>query len=178
MLTRIGTRRSPEDLTSLLLECHGRIRSFVALATALASAEATHPADVADTAARIAHYFGEALALHAEDEEVSLLPRLAGRDRDVDAALVVMHRDHARHGPVVERVVSLCTELAAAPGRHRELGPPLADAARALGDHFAAHLANEEQIIFPAVGRYVPAERQAEIVAELRARRAPGHSSR
>jgi iron-sulfur cluster repair protein YtfE (RIC family) len=178
MLTHIGTRRPSEDLTALLLECHGRIRSFVALATALASAEAAHPADVADTAAAIARYFGEALALHAEDEEVSVLPRLGGRDREVDAALVVMHREHARHGPAVDRVVSLCMDLAAEPGRHGELGPSLGAAARALGDHFAAHLANEEQIVFPALQRLLSSEAQAEVVAELRARRAPPHSSR
>jgi iron-sulfur cluster repair protein YtfE (RIC family) len=178
MLTHIGTTRPADDLTALLLECHGRIRSFVALAGALASGEGSHPEDVADTAARVARYFGEALALHAEDEEASILPRLAGKDRDVDAALVTMHRDHARHGPAVDRVVALCTLLAAEPSRRAELAPALTAAVRALDGHFASHLASEEEIVFPAVRRYLSARAQGDVVRELRSRRAAAAAAR
>jgi len=173
MLTHIEPRRPAEDLTALLLDCHGRIRTFVALAGSLAAADGAEPADVSETAARVRRHFAEALALHARDEEESILPRLAGKDRDVDAALVSMHRDHARQGPAADRVAALCGELAALPARRRELAPQLRAAARALEEHLAGHLANEERVILPALRRLVPEDAQREIVSELRARRAP-----
>jgi hypothetical protein len=180
MPTRTGPTAPAEDLTALLLDGHGRIRSVVALATTLAEASEPDPADVAETARRVGRGFGEALALHARDEEESILPRLAGRDRDLDAALVTMHRDHVRQGPAADRLVALCAELEAAPARHRELAGPLGAAARALEDHLAGHLASEEGIVLPALGRFVGEDVQREIASELRARRgaARDHSSR
>ncbi len=175
----IGTPRPAEGIVDLLLECHARIRAFSELAIRLAEAPGTDPAEVADAAGRVRRYFDEALPLHARDEEESLLPRLAGRDPAVDAALVAMHREHEAHGELLDPVVALCGELAAAPERHAELAPALARSGRRLRAHFEAHLATEEATIFPAVLRHVPDEEQRRMVAELRARRAPaGHSSR
>lgn len=173
-MLQIGTPRPSEDVVDLLLECHARIRSFSELAVRLGEAASPSPAEVADAAARVHRYFAEALPLHARDEEESLLPRLAGRDPGVDAALVTMHADHVGHGAVLDPVLALCAELAAAPERHAELAPALARAARLLGAHFEAHLASEEATVFPAIARLLPDEERRRIVAELRARRAPG----
>jgi iron-sulfur cluster repair protein YtfE (RIC family) len=183
MLNAIGSRRPAEGIVDLLLECHARIRSFSDLAVRLGEASAPSPAEVADAAARVLRYFEEALPLHARDEEESMLPRLAGRDPAVDAALVAMHRDHAGHGEVLDPVLALCRALAAAPERHAELAPALARAASLLRTHFEAHLATEEATIFPAIARVVPEDEQRRMVDELRGRRAPGapaggHSSR
>jgi hypothetical protein len=181
-MLNIGPARPAEGIVDLLLDCHARIRSFSDLAIRLGEAAAPPPAEVADAAARVVRYFGEALPLHARDEEDSVLPRLAGRDPDVDVALVAMHRDHVGHGVVLEPVLELCAELAAAPERHAELAPTLVRAGRVLCAHFDAHLASEERTIFPAIGRVVGEEERRRMVEELRARRAPGaagaHSSR
>lgn len=173
MLTHIGGPRPGEDAVDLLLECHARIRTFTELAARLAAATGVTREEIVETAARVRAYFAEALPLHALDEEESVLPRLAGRDRQVDASLVAMHRDHREHGPSVERVIELCTTLAADPGRHGELAVPLGAAAAAVRDHFARHLAEEEAVVFPALQRLVDEAGRAEIVRELRARRRP-----
>jgi iron-sulfur cluster repair protein YtfE (RIC family) len=172
MLTHIGHKAPAEDdAAGLLLECHGRIRAFTLLAERLAATPGLAAAEVVEAAEGVRRYFAEALALHARDEEESVLPRLAGRERQLDAALVAMHREHGEHGPVVDRVVKLCAALAAEPRRHGELSPALGAAAGALRDHFERHLASEEAIILPAIDRFLdPAERAA-IVRELRARR-------
>jgi len=181
-MLKIGSSRPAEGIVDLLLDCHARIRSFSELAIRLGDAPAPSPAEVADAAARVRRYFEEALPLHARDEEESVLPRVAGRDPAVDAALVQMHRDHLGHGAVLDPVLALCADLAAAPERHAELAPALARAGRLLRAHFEQHLASEEATIFPAIARVVPDDEQRRMVEELRARRsappAEGHSSR
>jgi iron-sulfur cluster repair protein YtfE (RIC family) len=178
MLTHIGPARPAEDVVELLLECHARIRALTDLAARLAATTDAPAGEIADAAARVRAYFAEALPLHAQDEEESVLPRLAGRARHVDASLVAMHRDHREHVPTVDRVIELCSTLASAPGRHAELAPALGAAAAALRDHFARHLAEEESIVFPALRRFVDPDGQAEILRELRARRQGPASSR
>jgi iron-sulfur cluster repair protein YtfE (RIC family) len=171
MLRSIGTPRPAEGILELLLDCHARIRSFSELAVRLGEASAPTPAEVADAAARVRRYFAEALPLHARDEEESVLPRIAGRDPAVDAALVAMHRDHAAHGELVDPVLALCADLAATPERHAQLAAPLAEAGRRLRAHMEAHLASEEAVVFPAIARVVPEDERRRMVEELRARR-------
>ncbi|HVI95415.1 MAG TPA: hemerythrin domain-containing protein [Anaeromyxobacter sp.] len=171
-------RASPaEEVVALLLEGHGRIRAFTELAAGLAEARAPSRAEVTETATRVGRWFGEALTLHVRDEEESVLPRLAGRDRQVDAALVAMHRQHADQGTAVARVVALCAALVQAPPRHAELAPALGAAAAALRRHFERHLASEEAYVLPAIGRHLDEARCTEILREIRARRGD-HSSR
>jgi iron-sulfur cluster repair protein YtfE (RIC family) len=177
MLTRIGATRPPEDIVDLLLECHARIRTFTELALRLGEAERPDDREVSNAAARVRRYFEEALPLHALDEEESILPRLTGRDPEVDRALAAMQREHAEHGAVLGRVVAVCAELEARPERHRERAGELREATRALRAYFERHLAPEEATIFPAIRRVVPEEERRRMVEELRARRAP-HSSR
>jgi iron-sulfur cluster repair protein YtfE (RIC family) len=167
----IGKPRQAQDVVDLLLECHERIRGFTALARRLGGAAGVADAEVADAAAKVRRYFVEALPLHAADEEESLLPRLRGRDPAVDRELEAMHREHDEHQAILGRVVALCDALAADPSRHRELGPALAEAAGALERHFEAHLAREEEVIFPAVRRELGDSERARIAEELRARR-------
>jgi iron-sulfur cluster repair protein YtfE (RIC family) len=169
-MLRIGTPRPAEDIVDLLLDCHARIRSFSELAVRLGEASRPTPAEVAEAAAQVRRYFLEALPLHARDEEESVLPRLAGRDPSVEAALVAMHRDHLGHGELVEPVLALCAELVASPERHLELAPALAEAGRRMRAHFEAHLASEEGTIFPALAQ-VADDEQRRIVEELRGRR-------
>jgi iron-sulfur cluster repair protein YtfE (RIC family) len=129
------------------------------------------PAEVADTAEKVRRYFGVALPLHARDEEESLIPRLRGKDPAVDRELDTMQAEHADHGPILDRLVALCDALVADPSRRVELGPALGELADTLATHFVDHLGREEAVIFPALAR-LPAEERAQMVAELRARRA------
>lgn len=175
MLTRIGKAVTGEGgVVELLVECHARIRHFSALARQLADAGDAPAAEIGEAALRVHRYFTEALPLHAQDEEQSILPRLRGRDAEVDRELEAMvseHREHEADGGALARVVELTRTLAHDPARLRELGPALAAAAEALTRHFDAHLAREERVIFPAIARHVDPALDAQLVREVRARR-------
>lgn len=173
MLISIGKNRKTEaaDLVELLLECHERIRRFAGLARAVAERSDLPSDEVVDVCARVERYFVEALPLHVRDEEDSLLPRLRGREPDVDAALASMEAQHAGHGPKLRAVLDASAALRGSPS-DASCKAALATAALELERDFEEHLALEEAILFPAVRRLLADPVQAEIVAELRARRA------
>jgi iron-sulfur cluster repair protein YtfE (RIC family) len=169
VLTVLGKPRAGGDAVDLLLECHDRIRSFLSLARRIAVAGEAD--DVAEAAARVVRYFTEALPLHAQDEEQSVLPRLQGLDPVVDEALAIMAREHAEHEVPLAALVEACAALAEDPGRHREVTPALTWAVGALDVHFEGHLRREEEVIFPAARRLLPEGELAAIGRELRQRR-------
>lgn len=175
MLIPLGTRTAPEDLVGLLLECHQRIRTFTRLAQEVGRRAELPAAEAVEACARVERYFVQALPLHVEDEEASLLPRLRGRRADVDAALEVMHAQHAEHQAALTALLAAAAEVRRAPGAGHARGRLLA-AATALSAEFERHLANEEQVLFPAVRALLDEGAQAQVIAELRARRqsAPG----
>jgi iron-sulfur cluster repair protein YtfE (RIC family) len=171
MLQRIAMTAAPADAVDLLLECHVRIRAFLATARRLGEAGDAEAALVAETARQVHRYFTHALPLHAADEEESILPRLRGREPELDAALEVMARQHQEHRPPLQVLVSACASLAGDPGRCAQLGPTIAAATTELERHFADHLAREEAVIFPAMRRLLDREADAAITTELRRRR-------
>ncbi len=173
MLARIGKPAAAGDAVDLLLECHERIRSFLALARRVAEAD---PAEegVADAAGRVRRYFGEALPLHARDEEDSVLPRLRGVDARLDAALEAMHREHREHEPLLAQLVDACGAIAADPRALGARAPLLAAVSLELDVLFAEHLCSEETVVFPAMRRLLDRAADAAIVREIRARRTGG----
>jgi iron-sulfur cluster repair protein YtfE (RIC family) len=172
MLTRIGKQAVAGDAVDLLLDCHERIRSFLALARRVAEAPPSDPG-VGEAALRVRRYFVEALPLHARDEDESLLPRLRGRDAAVDAELDAMSREHREHEAPLAALVAACERIGAAPERLADVAPQLSSAVAELERHFVPHLRREEAVIFPAMRRLLDREEDAAIVRELRARRSP-----
>ena len=172
---QIGTKgkKTPEGIAELLLECHQRIRSFVDLAVRLAEVKDAPDAQIRDAARQVLRYFEEALPLHVQDEEQSVLPRLRGRDERVDAALEKMREEHASHQAHLEDLKRICRALAETPESHSELSAPLAQVAAALSRDFEVHLRGEEETVIPAIGRLISAKEQANMILELRERRAP-----
>jgi iron-sulfur cluster repair protein YtfE (RIC family) len=171
MLTGLGKRSTPSDAVDLLLECHVRIRHFVAMARRLGEAPGSAPVEIADTAARVHRYFSQALPLHVRDEEDSLAPRLRGRDPTLDAAIEVMEREHGEHTAALEALISAVGAIARDPERHAELAGEVTRAADDLARQFEAHLAREEAVVLPAVRRLLDAATDAAIVGEMRQRR-------
>lgn len=170
-LTRLGRPAAPGDAVDLLLECHVRIRSFLAMARRIAEGRGAPADEVAAAAARVHRYFTQALPLHAEDEERSILPRLRGRDPAVDRELDVMVEEHADHARPLAALVEACETLARDPGRHAALAAAVGDATAELERHFADHLAREEAVVFPAMRRLLDPAADAAIVREIRRRR-------
>ncbi len=167
----LRSRAPSHDAVGLLLECHERIRAFLSLGRQIAEVREASAAALEEAALRVLRYFSEALPLHARDEEESILPRLHGHDPAVDAALDAMVREHAEHEPPLRRLLDACRELVRDPLRHAALRHAVADAVEELERHFAEHLRREEEVVFPAMRRYLDAAANAAIVAEIRGRR-------
>jgi hemerythrin-like domain-containing protein len=167
---RLGKRTTGDEPVDELLACHSRIRDMTAMAHRLGATVGPPAAEVAAAAARIERYFAEALPHHVDDEESSVLPRLRGRDPELDTALATMHAEHASHARLEARLVAACAALAADPSQHPALAGELTAIAAVLEGAYAVHLAAEERLIFPAVASLPDADRQ-QIRAEMRARR-------
>lgn len=168
MFVTIGARGATEDLVGLLLACHQRIRAFSQLAVQLGRREDLPSDEILDAAQRCERYFFEALPLHVEDEEQSLVPRLPS-EPDLDRALLTMRGQHTSHAPRISALLVALAALRAEPhdARRREA---LRQIAEPLALEFEEHLALEESVIFPAAAR-LPRATQQLIMDELRARR-------
>src|SRR6185503_9035331 len=87
MLTTLGgprPKRSGDELTGSLLDCHERIRRFTALALELGRVAPPGAPEaleqIREAAAGVPRYFTVALPLHSADEEQSVEPRLVALD--------------------------------------------------------------------------------------------------
>ena len=172
MYVSIGRKQPAADLVEALLECHDRIRTFLEIAGKLAATPEAPPAEVREAAQRVRRYFAEALPRHVADEEESILPRLAGKHPELDAALARMHAEHHEHARPLATLLDSMQKLDVAPERLSELAPELARVAAELDAALGAHLENEEAIVFPAIRAELSPEDQAAIRSELAARRA------
>lgn len=145
------------DARTLLAECHDRIRRHCrGLRALVEDVRAPEPVRRA-TARACARYFGEALPLHAADEERSILPRLPPAPVDEE-----LHRQH-------EEIEAALPVLVAALRRRGEgdPAPELATLGPPFVERLLAHIALEEEALFPRLDG-LP---QAEVVAEIRQRR-------
>ncbi|MCC6217081.1 MAG: hemerythrin domain-containing protein [Polyangiaceae bacterium] len=173
MLTRLGrSARSSTTLVGLLVDCHGRIRQFLGVARAVAEREDVGAADRAEACQRVERYFRVALPLHVRDEEDGLAPRLTTAPPAVLEALATMTRQHAEHTPLLEGLLAALAAVEAAPDDLARRAA-LAGVVRELEPELEAHLRLEEAVVFPYLERALSREVEAELVAELRARRAP-----
>lgn len=171
MLIGIGSKKPPEDVVDLLLDCHTRIRSFSRLAVRIAEQTEAGEKEIAEAAARVRRYFSVALPLHVADEEGSIVPRLSGRDPAVDAALARMEDEHEGHTEDLRRLVEICAALEQAPSGLPAVRAELAEVGARLVRDFDEHLRSEEETIFPAIRSLLPEAERVAIFAELRARR-------
>ena len=164
-------RRVPaaSDLVGHLLECHERIRRFVALAVKVGAGGGA-AGEVVDACAAVERYFERALPLHIEDEERSIVARLRGKDADVDEALRAMEAEHEAHRPLVEELLAASRSVRESPDA-TDRRERLRLAAVRLAADFEPHLAREERVVFPAVRSLLDADAHAQIRGEQRARR-------
>lgn len=161
---------SGEGVAAMLLSCHEKIRRFMASAARLASDAPAAEADVAATSAAIVRYFAEALPRHAEDEDLSLRPRLeaAGFDGDLER----LAREHEEIDVLLAELTPLWVALAAEPALRAELVPRLAPPTKALADLFDRHLGWEEERLVPRLEELLGPEGLAAALAEMKGRRA------
>ena len=156
---------APSPLRALL-DCHERIRRFCGGMLLLCEQPDPDDPRVVNTAERVARYLRVGLALHAQDEDESVTPRLLALalPDELLAALATQQDEHvtieALRCEVVlglERVVSHHTALPVVSMGH--LTPLL-----------LSHIDAEERLIFPHIPR-LPQDEQQAILRELLARR-------
>lgn len=154
----------------MLLECHQRIRTFTHLAQDIGRRQDLAGAEVIDACQRCDRYFREALPLHVEDEEKSLLPRLTDAGAEVKDALAAMCAQHLEHVPLLHALLESLRAVQGDPDvvQHRQR---LQASASHLAPAFEKHLMLEETIVFPAVRCRLPGDVQDRVIQELRARR-------
>jgi iron-sulfur cluster repair protein YtfE (RIC family) len=171
MLVKIKPRgKGEDDLWDLLLACHERIRSFIALARAVGERSDASAREVTEACLRVERYFTKALPLHVRDEEESLIPRLLGHSPELDRALLTMKEEHVAHDHRLRALLCAVSAVGDEPGVP-EKRAELVAAADELRREFAEHLQLEEAVVFPAARRFLTLASQAEIMAELRRRR-------
>lgn len=167
---KIGERRGDDDgdVVDALEACHQRIRSFLELGARVG--QGGEPDQVSEACRRIERYFREAMPLHVTDEEESVLPRLRGRDPEVDRALASMHEQHGAHEAALAELTGAAAALAGEPAAAALLAR-MAAATGALAAALIPHLELEEALILPAMRRLLAPGELADIAAELRSRR-------
>jgi iron-sulfur cluster repair protein YtfE (RIC family) len=164
---------APVGPAQLLLDCHGRIRNFTALAQRLATAHASPPDQIREAAVGVRRYFMVALPLHAEDEERSLTPRLlaAGASAELKDALAAIASQHLAIDVTLAALDPLWKALAQEPTQLATHASALAEQAALLEAQWQEHLPLEESVIFPAIAQLLDAAAQQAIVGEMAARR-------
>lgn len=169
MLVQFGQRAQPTGVVDLLVECHGRIRRFLALGRTLSSSNGENERDVRSAAEQIVRYFTVAFPLHVADENDSVFPRLAGRSDGLDTALARLRDDHA-DGAALDHLVALCQAIVREPRQLAAVAHTLAETVDQLTLELEGHLSLEELLVFPALRQLATAELQA-VHAEMRLRR-------
>lgn len=162
------------DPVDFLLMCHARIRSFTEVAGRLAEADRSQHQAIAETARACERFFRVALPMHAEDEDLSVAPRLRATcaDPEVIDAVAKMNEQHPRVDREGFELADLLRAIADDPASLALRAAELRDRARALDELWLDHLGTEERLIFPALHVALPTSELAQVMAECRARRA------
>jgi iron-sulfur cluster repair protein YtfE (RIC family) len=168
---RTGLRTLGPDPVDLLLECHQRIRTVLAVAARLARAADAPPGDVTEAANRALRYFVLAMPLHEEDEEQSVTPRLLQvGGAELEATLTQMAGEHRATHDLLSSLEDVWERIARQPACLVTVTRQLDEQTASLQRLLAGHLAMEERIVFPAL-RLLSAEAREEIRGEMVARR-------
>ncbi len=180
MLNQIKTNTSvaaSQDAIQLLQACHQRIRHFSGVAVRLAHAQGASEEEIVQAADGLYRYFTVALPLHEADENISVHPRLkkaAPQGELAGPAADAMVDQHNAIDELVERLVPLWVLLRRNPAKQPELAGEMCAIAGRLNEIFESHLKLEEEIIFPALQKYLSPEQLSHIVHEMQERRKNG----
>lgn len=167
---------SPEDVEEFLMACHRRIEQrLAAMERAAAALETSRQEALAALEAALA-FLDTSGALHTEDEEESMFPRLRARMEPGERTFLAgLEHDHARAGMIHRRLRELVSKAKEGPDDDSALRAAVEEIAFLYRRHIEA-----EDATLTAYSRALltPQERSA-IAAEMRARRkqAAGTSS-
>lgn len=159
---------------ALLLGCHERIRYFTRMALRFAKFPDAAVQEVTSAAEALVRYFSIALPLHEADENESIFPRLHGAvpaGHIVFESVEAMLSQHRAINELLQKMIPLWQTIQSQPVELPHLAAELTALANRLRLQFDAHLAMEEEIIFPAMEKLLPSTELEQIETEIYARR-------
>lgn len=160
--------RPPADPVAAFRACHERIRTFIAGLHRIAALPDLADPRVPAAAAQARRYFAEGLPLHADDEDLSLAPRLRLVAPECGPLLDELERDHRRIDACLATLLPLLGTLAE---EGKVPHTTFRVAVSVLSSLLLPHIAREEDELFPLCARLAPEDRVA-IAQELVDRRA------
>jgi iron-sulfur cluster repair protein YtfE (RIC family) len=163
-------RLAEDSPLAMLLECHGWIRRFLREAWKLSEADSSDLEAVQSSATETLNFFLTVMPIHIEEEQETMLPRLAGLSSSLDKALAHMVKDHEERDETLQEVIGYCQILSRHPESLEKLRESFRRSTRHLAVDLESHLMAEERDIFPNI-EALPHSEQATMVAEMRARR-------
>ncbi|MDP2304694.1 MAG: hemerythrin domain-containing protein [Pseudomonadota bacterium] len=161
--------RPPADPVAAFRACHERIRLFTAGLHRIASLPDLADPRVPSAAAQARRYFSEGLPLHADDEDLSLAPRLRIVAPECGPLLDELERDHRQIDACLATLLPLLGTLAE---EGRVPHTTFRVAVSFLSSLLLPHIAREEEELFPLCVR-LSAEDRVDIARELVERRNP-----
>ncbi len=162
--------RTPEAVAlagpvALLLDCHHRILHFVGMAVRLAENPTAAHDEICGAAEAIVRFFTVAFRCTRPMKTNRFLPVCAIRSPPADIvakSVETMVSQHRAIDELLQSIIPLWQAVQSQPVELIELAPELKKLTNRLRLHLAAHLAMEEDVIFPALEKLLPAaERQA-----------------
>lgn len=159
---------SPDEPADFLYACHRRIEQRIDAIERAAAALADRPEEALTALVSAMAFLDTSGALHTEDEEESVFPRLRqSLERGEWALLASLEHDHVE----ADRLAARLREIVERARR----GEPALPELRALAQQFVAfyrrHIAWEDETLIPMVQRLLSADEQRQVAAEIRARR-------
>lgn len=171
-LLHAGPAASFDEPFEMLAACHERMQRTLDLLARLRAHLPAHGADAqAQQAARdVLRYFDQAAPQHHRDEELHVFPPVLASGDAASAALV--KRLQQEHRQMEEAWVAARGVLAAiAEGRLQQADAAASQALEAFSTPYAAHLAGENDVVFPAARALLDAAATAAMGREMRRRR-------
>jgi iron-sulfur cluster repair protein YtfE (RIC family) len=173
--------RAPEAVVlagpvALLLDCHQHIRHFAGMAVRLAENPTAAATEICGAAEAIVCFFTVAFPLHEADENESISPRLRHAAPAGDIVVKSVETMVSQHGAIdelLQSILPLWQAVQSQPVELIELAPELKKLTNRLRLHLSAHLAMEEDVIFPALEKLLPATERQALEREMRARQSP-----
>lgn len=165
------------DPIGLLSDCHRRIERFLGLLATVAGQahEAALNSDQRHAVETAAQYFKLAAPKHTLDEEDSLFPRLRSsmdpRARSADRLLQDLTEDHKSAEEMHERIDQLFSRWLSSGEISTLSRQRLGDVLQRLTEFYEAHIAIEEQHVFPLARTVLTAAELKSIGIEMAKRR-------
>lgn len=167
---QIGSRPPPsfEDPVGVMAHCHRRIEQKLAAIPRIVVALRAGEEEALPALEEVLRYFEHGARRHHEDEEYSVFPRLAGDESR--PLLEQITSEHRTNDAIYLAFRTVAKRILDMPAEGGTLADELAMHGQALAEAYKAHIALEEESLFPLVKKLEDKELRA-IGLEMRLRR-------